>query len=87
MYYTAASFYFLIFCLIYFSNSITHSYRTNLNRVSIKHDILKKENTIKKVIVVSEILNYVGYTKSTLTMYVLHKLHGQLSHCHDLTSL
>ena len=31
----------------------------------------------------SQILNYVGYTKSTLAMYILHNLHGQLSQYHD----
>ena len=31
----------------------------------------------------SQILKYVGYTKPTLAMYVLHKLHGQMSQDHD----
>ena len=30
----------------------------------------------------SQILKYVGYTKPTLAMYVLHNLHGQLSQYH-----
>ena len=31
----------------------------------------------------SQILKYVGYTKPTLAIYVLHKLHGQMSQDHD----
>ena len=33
--------------------------------------------------VVSQFLTYVGYRKPSLAMYVLHSLHGQLSHYHD----
>ena len=32
---------------------------------------------------VSHILKYIGYTKPSLAMYVLHNLHGQLSQYHD----
>ena len=31
----------------------------------------------------SQILKYIGYTKPSLAMYVLHNLHGQLSQYHD----
>ena len=64
--------------LILHLNSITRCYKTNLYRASMKHDTLKWQNIIKKVNVVSQILNYLGYTKPTLAMYVLHNLHGQL---------
>ena len=38
----------------------------------------------EKVNVVSQMLKYVGWTKPTLLMYVLHNLHGQLSLHHDV---
>ena len=46
-------------------------------------DPLKLENIIKRLMYMSQILKYVGYTKPTLAMYVLHNLHGQSSQYHD----
>ena len=65
--------------LLHNLNSITRSYKSNLHRALIKHDTLKRQNTIKKVNVVDQILKYEGYAKPPLTMYVLNNLHGQLS--------
>ena len=39
---------------------------------------------LKEVNIASQILKYIGYTRPTLAMYVLHNLHGQLSQTHDL---
>ena len=49
----------------------------------MKHDTLKWKNTIKKANVVGQILKYLGNTKPTLAMHVLHNLHGQFSQYHD----
>ena len=65
--------------LLHNLNSITRSYKSNLHRALIKHDTLKRQNTIKKVNVVDQILKYEGYAKPPLTMYVLNNLYGQLS--------
>ena len=44
--------------VLHYLNSITSSYKSNLHRVLIKHDTLKRQNTIKKFNVVSQILKY-----------------------------
>ena len=73
---------FIIMRINLYLSSITRSYKTNLHQTSVKHGILKWQNTIK-VNVMNQILNYVGYTKPMLAIYVLHNLDGQLSQNND----
>ena len=59
-----------MFCLfvylIHYLNLTTRSYKSNLHRVLMKHDILNNRTLWKRVNVVIQILMYIGYTKPTL---------------------